>query len=612
MEERVFGNRYRVTERIGTGGMADVYKAVDQVLGRTVAIKVLHPRYAADPTFVARFRQEAQAAANLSNPHIVNIYDWGQEDSTYYIVMEYVRGTDLKTLVDEKGPVDPAKAAEYGAQVCQALAVAHGYDIVHRDIKPHNIVLTPDGAVKVMDFGIARAGNTTMTQTGSVLGTAQYISPEQAQGRPIGPASDLYSLGVVLYELTTGRLPFEGDTPVSVALKQVNEQPVPPRQIEPGIPPALESVILKAMAKDPAQRYGSADEMRDDLRRVVAGQPVTAVPAAMDHTSVMPAVGGGETVTHRAPAARPERRRGAAWAWVLALIALVLIGGLLAWAAFMQPKNVPVPDVTNIPVAEATATIERAGLKVGDIKLQNDSSVKQGYVISQSPPAKTPIPAGQTVDLLVSSGAQKLKVPDLTGMTEQNAINEIQAAGFQVGTRSEKNDKSAAGTVVGQNPKPDTLVPVPPSGLPRIDYTISLGVKMVNVPLVQGKSQDAATSALQNAGFKVKVQKQTSTDVPKGTVIDSDPSGGSQAPAGSTVTIIVSGGPEMVTVPNVKTLPEPQAQSKLEGLGFAVTVDSTATPDPSMVGKIVDQTPVGGSLAPKGSTVTIWVGTSGP
>ena len=615
MEERVFGNRYQVTEKIGTGGMADVYKAVDQVLGRTVAVKVLHPRYAADPTFVARFRQEAQAAANLSNPHIVNIYDWGQEDSTYYIVMEYVRGTDLKTLVDEKGPLDPVKAAEYAAQVCQALSVAHGYDIMHRDIKPHNIVLMPDGTVKVMDFGIARAGNTTMTQTGSVLGTAQYISPEQAQGRPIGPSSDLYSLGVVLYELTTGRLPFTADTPVAVALKQVNEEPKPPRMVNPAIPPALEAVILQAMAKDPAERYGSAEEMREDLKRVVSGQPVSAVPAAMDHTSVMPAVGaaaGGAAAAPRRAVASQPRRRSAAWAWVIALIALVLLGGLLAWASgIFGPKPVPVPDVTNLPLAEATATIEKTGLKLGEVTRRNDNSVKQGYVISQSPPAKTPIQPGQTVDLVVSSGAQKEKVPDLTGMTEQNAILAIQNAGFRVGKIDEANSSEKAGTVIGQDPKAGTELALGPTA-PSVNFTVSLGVKQATVPTVAGQSQSAATSALKAAGFKVKVKNQTSNDVPKGTAIDTDPPGGTQTAAGSTVTLIVSSGPQLVTVPDVKTQSEPDAQSTLEAAGFVVSVNSTATPDPTMLGKIVDQTPVGGSQAPKGSTVTIWVGTSTP
>lgn len=607
MEERVYGNRYRVTEKIGSGGMADVYKAQDQVLGRTVAVKVLHPRYAADPTFVARFRQEAQAAANLSNPHIVNIYDWGQEDSTYFIVMEYVRGTDLKTLVDEKGPVDPVKAAEYAAQVCQALAVAHGYDIVHRDIKPHNIVLTPDGTVKVMDFGIARAGNTTMTQTGSVLGTAQYISPEQAQGRPIGPGSDLYSLGVVLYELTTGRLPFQGDTPVAVALKQVNEEPVPPRRINPAIPPALEAVILHAMRKDPAERYGSADEMRDDLRRVIAGQPVVAVAAPMGETSVMPAV------TAAAPPRRVERReerpRGrAAWAWVLGLIALALIGGLIAWATVFQPKPVPVPNVTGLPLAQAQTAITNAGLKVGTVTQQNSASVAQGSVISESPPAKTPIALGQAVDLVVSSGVAKVSVPDLTGLTQDEAITQLQNANLKIGTVTQAFSSATPGTVTTQTPGPDTSVP---SGT-IVSFTTSKGPNTASVPGVAGQSQDAATSALHNAGFKVHVKSQPSSSVAAGLVISTDPSGGSTAQAGSTVTIVVSTGPATSTVPNVMGKTVDAATKDLQDAGFKVTVTGpsgsvTTTNTGSQI--VTDQSPSPGATADKGSIVNIvWGG----
>ncbi len=307
MEELVFGRRYRVTEKIGTGGMADVYKAVDETLGRTVAVKVMHARYASDPAFASRFRQEAQAAANLQSPNIVNMYDWGADGDTYYIVMEYVRGSDLKSIILEKGALPSKKVADIGAQVASALSVAHGYDIIHRDIKPHNIMVQPDGSVKVMDFGIARAGNSTMTQTGSVLGTAHYVSPEQAQGKELTGASDLYSLGVVLYECVTGTLPFDADTPVAVALKQVNEQPLPPSARNSHIDPGLEAIIVKAMQKRAADRYSSPDEMRQDLRRVVSGEPVHAASAAagamvaggaaaaaaarMDATSVLPSVG---------------------------------------------------------------------------------------------------------------------------------------------------------------------------------------------------------------------------------------------------------------------------------------------------------------------------------
>ncbi|MCL2757107.1 MAG: protein kinase, partial [Coriobacteriia bacterium] len=278
MIDRVFGGRYRLTERIGLGGMAEVFKATDEVLGRTVAVKVMLPQFASDPSFATRFRQEAQAAANLQSPYIVNIYDWGHEeagstaDGTYYIVMEYVRGTDLKTAIEQRGAINQRKVAEIGSQVCAALSVAHGYDIIHRDIKPHNIMVQPDGNTKVMDFGIARANNANLTQTGSVLGTAYYVSPEQAQGKTLSAATDIYSLGVCLYEAATGQVPFEGSDPVSIAVKQVNDEPVPPRTVNPKIDPAFELIILKAMAKDPADRFTTVDQMRVALNEYLAGR----------------------------------------------------------------------------------------------------------------------------------------------------------------------------------------------------------------------------------------------------------------------------------------------------------------------------------------------------
>jgi tRNA A-37 threonylcarbamoyl transferase component Bud32 len=430
VNDMVFGNRYRTIERIGSGGMADVYKAMDEVLGRTVAIKVMHRHFAEDANFVQRFKHEAQAAANLSHPNIVNIYDWGQQDDTYYIVMEYVRGTDLKALIQQRGPADPAKAAEYAAQVCAGLSVAHGYGIIHRDIKSHNLVLTPDGTVKVMDFGIARSANTTMTQTGSVLGTAQYVSPEQAQGRELTPASDLYSLGVVLYEMTTGRVPFEGDTPVSVALKHVNEDAVPPRQVKESIPPAVEAIIMRAMEKDLGRRYTSAEQMRADLLRAADGRPVTATPR-VDDTTVMPAVERAERIADVRRTPVPQRRMSP-WAWVgIALLVIALgIGG--AWALSLAGGSSGVPDVRGMTVTEAKAAIEAAGLKVGNTDTKPDDTVPAGQVVSTDPAIGTPTEKGQTVDITVSGGPAPVKVPAVVGLSEEEAIAALQAQGFEV------------------------------------------------------------------------------------------------------------------------------------------------------------------------------------
>mgnify|MGYP002152237218 CR=1 FL=1 len=606
----VFGRRYRVTEKIGSGGMAEVYKAVDDILGRTVAVKVLHPRYAADPGFVARFRQEAQAAANLSHPGIVNIYDWGRDEETYYIVMEYVRGTDLKAVVEERGAIDPMKAAEYASQVCSALAAAHGYDIIHRDIKPHNIVLAPDGTVKVMDFGIARAGNTTMTQTGSVLGTAHYVSPEQAQGRALGPASDLYSLGVVLYELTTGKVPFDADTPVAVALKQVNEQPVPPRELNPAIPPALEAVIMRALQKDPSARYDSAEEMRADLKRVLAGGAVNA-PAAMaagvgaiDETSVMPAVGAGAPAGSRV---RPIPKRRSPWPWVIGIV-LALVAGLgIAWAlgVFESTPMVIVPNVVGLTPEDAAELIEEANLTVGPITERASDEVEEGLIIEQSPEADTEAPEGSEVALVISLGPDVSPVPDVVGMTESDARRELRDGGFEDEVEREYNSDIPDGQVFRQNPEagkeaaPGTVVTI----------FVSRGTQLVRVPDVTGKTRSDASAELQAAEFRVNVVEEFSDTVVKDVVISQSPEGGVSLDAGSTVTIRVSKGPDEVTVPDVIELSEAQARRDIRDADLDVQVNYQVSPDDDVV---LTQDPLPGQKVRRGATVTIWVGKAPP
>ncbi|HET6499099.1 MAG TPA: Stk1 family PASTA domain-containing Ser/Thr kinase [Coriobacteriia bacterium] len=603
VEELVFGRRYRVTEKIGSGGMAEVYKAVDEVLGRTVAVKVLHPRYASDPGFVARFRQEAQAAGNLSHPAIVNIYDWGGDNETYYIVMEYVRGTDLKRVVDERGAVDPLKAAEYAAQVCAALAVAHGYDIIHRDIKPHNIVLMPDGGVKVMDFGIARAGNTTMTQTGSVLGTAQYVSPEQAQGRALGPASDLYSLGVVLYELVTGRPPFSADTPVAVALKQVNEEPVPPRRVNPDVPEALEAVILRAMRKDPAARYASAQEMRADLKRVLSGAPVeaaTAAPGRVDETSVLPAV---PRAADGGPRVRPVPVRRRTWPWVVALAVLAVAGVGVAWAAgvFESTPPIVVPDVSGMTLEEASDELAALELTVGPVTERTDETVEAGRVVEQDPGPDTEVEAGTEVSLVLSLGPDVSPIPELIGMTESEAQRVVGDSEFDFRIQREYNSDIPEGQVFGQSPDPGELMP--PDTV--ITLVVSQGKRLVRVPDVAGMTRAAATSELEGAGFAVKAVEEFSDTVARGEVINQSPDAGVSFDAGAAVTIRVSKGPDMVTVPDVIELSEAQAKADLSAAGLEADVSYQVSPDDDVV---LTQDPLPGQQVRRGSSVTIWVG----
>lgn len=604
----VFGRRYRAIEKIGSGGMAEVYKAVDEVLGRTVAVKVLHPRYASEPNFVARFRQEAQAAANLSHPSIVNIYDWGRDDETYYIVMEYVNGTDLKSLVEQRGAMDPVKVAEYGMQACAALAVAHGYDIIHRDIKPHNIVITPDGTVKVMDFGIARAGNTTMTQTGSVLGTAQYISPEQAQGRALGPASDLYSLGVTLYELATGRLPFDADTPVAVALKQVNEQPVPPRQIRPSVPASLEAVIMKAMRKNPAERYQSASEMRDDLKRVVTGESVGAAPRQTyaDQTSVMPAVERAERQRiASAPELRPvPQRRVEPWVWVLVAVVLLALGiGVAAALGAFGGGTIAVPTVLGMTEQEASTTITSQGLIVGTVTTENSEEYELGQVMRQDPVAGGRVKKGSAINLVISAGIEQVEVPVVIGMTEADAVTTIEGVGLVVSVPvvREFSKDVPEGQVISSEPTSGAKVP---KGS-KVTLVISKGTELAKVPDTVGKKQADAEAAIKAAGFKVKVTQDFSDTVPTGTVVSQNPDADVSVDAGSTITIVVSKGPGTVTLTDYTSMTEADARAELEGLGLKVNVVYEVSPD---VGIVINQDPLPTTKVTKGTTVTLKVG----
>ncbi len=603
----MFGRSYRVTEKIGSGGMADVYKAVDETLGRTVAVKVLHERFAEDPDFVQRFRHEASAAANLSHPSIVNIYDYGVEGGVYYIVMELVRGTDLKRVVTERGPLDPVDVARYGAQVCSALSVAHGYGIIHRDIKPQNIVLMPEGAVKVMDFGIARAVDSDATQTGSVLGTAQYVSPEQAQGRKLGPESDLYSLGVVLYELATGRPPFEGDTPVAVALKQVNDAPVPPRQIDPQIPPALEAVILKAMRKDPRERYHSAEEMREDLQRVASGRAVAAQPRVED-TTVMPAVAAAVAPSGK-PATR-ERRGANPWLWIGIVLLVVALGLGGAWLVKALTPTPRVPDTTGMTLADAERTLTGDGYAVGAVDTTASQTVGKDMVISTDPSAGVALSKGQPVDLVVSSGPPFVSMPSVLGMAEQSAIATLQAAGFNVDPMIERayNKQYKSGTVFDQSPSPGDQV----TKGATVQLSVSEGVQMVGIPYVIDLTQADAITALQKVGFVVKTVNKANGTVAKGTVFDQSPAGGGQAAKGSQVTIDVSSGPAQVQVPSLKGLTQNAAVSQLTALGLNVNVQQVFDPTPADTGLVQSQDPAANTSVDESTTVTIWVATQQP
>lgn len=623
MTGKTLNNRYQLIERVGIGGMAEVYRAHDTVLDRVVAVKVMLPQYAADQTFQARFRQEAASAAKLQSPYIVSIYDWGldAESDTYYIVMEFLKGTDLKTAIKERGAINQRKAAEIGSQVAQALQVAHEGGIIHRDIKPQNIMIQPDGNIKVMDFGIARAGDAGLSQTATVLGTAHYISPEQAQGKDLTGLSDVYSLGIVLYEATTGRLPFEGTDSVSVAVKQVNEMPPAPRSINPDIDPVLEAIIMKAMEKDPAQRFANAQEMRQALNDYLAGRPVpglgvhndrTQVLGAgippMDGTAVMPKpigtspMGAGATTNFRSgkqpqPPQNDNKKKIIIGVVVVAIIAVIV--SVAAFAFGGSGERATVPDVTNMALGEAKTTLEEAGFKIGTETEVFSSTVDSGLVVSTNPPGGQEAVKGSRIDLSISKGTEQVSVPDLKGQTSEEAMRTLSSYGLngQEGD-STFSDSVKEGCVASQDQpagsslnKGDTVV-----------FHLSKGAENVSVPNVVGATVSNAENSLKNAGFKVNTSYRYSSSTPEGRVISQDPSG--TAPKGSTVTIAISNGPEEAQVPNVSGESEADATSTLKNAGFEVSVKHMASGTVEK-GYVISQDVVG--KANKGSRVTITV-----
>ena len=572
---RVFNNRYQITERIGIGGMAEVYRAQDNVLGRMVAVKVMLPQYAADPDFTRRFRQEAASAANLQSPYIVNVYDWGQDEGTYYIVMELVRGSDLKTAIKQRGAINQRKVAEIGSQVCQALSVAHGLDIIHRDIKPQNIMVQPDGNVKVMDFGIARAKNSTKEQTSSVLGTAHYISPEQAQGKELTAASDIYSLGIVLYESATGVLPFDGPDAVSVAMKQVQDLPAPPSDVKPDIDPDLEAIIMKALAKNPVDRFETAKEMRSALNDYLAGRPVLladdgftraqtsvmrgVVPPVnrpvVDGTAVMPAIGNQSRVNqntgaqqlYRSDNTKPKSKAKTIGI-VVAILAVLAIAAGVAFGTGLFGQNdknlIEVPGVTNQTVEEARTALVAAGLEVGDVKEQASDKVESGKVISQDPKAASKAKKGTKVNLTVSSGTEQVTVPDLTGMTADQARKALQTSGlkYTAGT-ADYSDSVDKDKVFSQDPVAGTKVGKDTT----VTYYLSLGKEAGTVPNVVGESEGSAVTLLGNAGYYVTEETQSSDSVAAGNVISQTPNAGSSLAEGGTVHLVISSGKQAST-----------------------------------------------------------------
>ena len=611
----VYADRYEIVREIARGGMANVYLAHDTKLDRAVALKVLPAELSRDPAFVERFRLEAQAAASLNDPTIVAVYDWGQEQATSFIVMEYVEGTTLRDVIN-RGPLAPDQAAQIAADIAKALSAAHRAGVVHRDIKPGNVLITPTGQVKVADFGIARANGTSegLTRTGAVMGTATYFSPEQAQGLPVDSRSDIYSLGVVLYEMVTGSVPFAGDSAVSVAYLHVREPVAAPSQHQPDLPPELETIILTCLAKDPDARYQSADDLRADLLRFRRGQgvlggPVTAAVAtvgdqtvAMAATTVAPIVPGGTGPPRR-------KSRGPVALVIGFLIALIAVVAFLLIQVFndngKDAKTTAVKGVIGLPLAQARQTLEDQGFVVKVHHQPNQKPV--GTVFDQSPQEGEFAATGSDVTLFVSGGTGTVKVPKVDGLDVLTATAKLEKLGLQVETASEQSDTVKANIVLRTDPASGKKVE-PGS---TVTLVVSAGPAPVAIPNVVGLDQIEATQQLVAAGFRVTKTTEPSTTVDAGRVIRTDPPVGTPTAKDSPVTIVVSSGPNQVSVPDVVGMSQSAAVNALTAAGFQVSV-SQAVSTNANIGKVISQSPSAGSKANQGSTVTITVGIAPP
>jgi beta-lactam-binding protein with PASTA domain/predicted Ser/Thr protein kinase len=624
---RVFDERYEVIRRLGSGGMADVYLADDRHLGRQVALKMLHARFANDAEFVERFRREASSAAGLNHSSIVQIYDRGEAEGTYYIAMEYLEGRTLKDIIIKYAPLDPDLVVSISRQVVEALRFAHRRDIIHRDIKPQNIIVDSEGRVKVTDFGIARAGSgSTMTEVGSILGTAHYLSPEQAQGQPVEAASDLYSLGVVMYEMATGKLPFNGDNPVGIAMQHVHEQPVAPGSLVPSIPANLEAVILRALGKQPVERYLTAQSMLDDLWRVQDGESVSAPVIFQEDTTrvITPAavaaasVAQSTQIRHRVPDESPATpevlygeppRRASVWPWLLVIVLILALAGT-AFAIFSSWGSAPkengvVPDVVGMSPDDAQGAIETAGFKFKNGGEQASPDVASGLVANQDPKKDFETPKGETVTVWVSSGQGQVKVPPLVGKSRQDAIDNLDALGLDWHVNEEINDEEEAEKVLRQDPQGGVMVDAGAT----VELWVAVPSSTVIVPRVIDSNQAAAEGQLTGMGLVPKVELVDSTEV-GGTVVGQDPAEGTEVQRGTTVIIKVSNAPllDTVIVPAVGGLglTVSEARTILTEHQLRARIKYVETPD-YPVDTVIQQNPVAGAEVARNSYVELTV-----
>ncbi|MBF1176158.1 MAG: Stk1 family PASTA domain-containing Ser/Thr kinase [[Eubacterium] sulci] len=634
---KLLAGRYELIEKIGEGGMAVVYKAKDRLLNRYVAIKILRPEFTQDEQFLDSFKRESQAAAGLQHPNIVSIYDVGRTGNINFIVMELVDGRPLSDFIKENGHLDYKTTIDIAKQVASALAIAHKHQIIHRDVKPHNIMITSDGVAKLTDFGIARAVSkaTMVADTSKIIGSVHYFSPEQARGAYVDERSDIYSLGIVMFEMLTGRVPFDGETPVEVALKHINEDVPSPAKLVPGIPPALDKVVLKATDKYQTERYKSADEMLEALKnvefvtqmvgdRVFAGE--TDNKPRRDENLVAPVMSSRREdreqemviapANPRKPKAKSDDKKkkkraiiiGVAAAVILALFGILYVSGIIGGGG----KEVTVPDVKGMSYSEAKEVLEAKGLKIekADEPIASQK-IEKGKIVSQTPSKNSKVKKGRTVRVILSAGNTELKVPDLKGLSYKEAKTLLSEMGLQISKGDEvDSDSVAEGLIASQYPSAKTKV----DKGDIITVNISKGKKDAVIPKLVGTtftSESDVSATLSKYGYKLgKVSYEESYETP-GTIIKQSPDAGTTAEKNTTVDIVISKAKSKATVPNLNGMTYDQAESALQSLGFSVGRVTEEENNGFTAGTVFKQYPAANSEYQTGSTVDIWIAKSG-
>jgi beta-lactam-binding protein with PASTA domain len=604
--ETTVDGRYQIVARIASGGMGEVYRAHDSVLDRDVALKILHTTLAGDAAFIDRFRREARSAGMLGHPNIVAVHDWGETGDTYFMVMEFVRGPNLRSLLLRHGPLQSAQAVEVGSQVLAALEHAHGKGIIHRDVKPENILITAEGLAKVADFGLARAlaESRVTAAPGTVTGTVQYLAPEQIEGEPADARTDLYATGIVLYELLVGRVPFTGETSVAIAYKHLQDRVPPPSQANPMVPPSLDRAVLSATEPDRNRRTPDAATMRRELALAVGelppAEPLASIAAAVPPADEANADRAATVTIPRALSPRAKRRKLIRRALgIAALVAGVAGAGWATWTYAIP--HISVPDLRGKSVDAATAEAEDAGLELVVGRQVFSGAVGPGAIVSQDPSSADRVRRGTEISVVVSRGPQLVQVPNVRRLPQAEAESLMEKANLEVEIQRDFHPRIAEGRVIDQNPAAGNTI----EAGKVVVITVSQGKPPVSVPPLVGRTEADAGDLLRASGLGVSVVQEFSVEVPRGTVIRQKPAAGKIVTTDSIVTIIVSKGPQQFPMPNLIGKARDVARGELQGLGLVVREIQV----PGSLGStVVGQQPIAGGIVESGQEVTIYIG----